>query len=318
MRHFFFVSCVFPLLFCTAALAADPQLPFDSRPLVEVHSLESMPQDVIRLIGWPVGSPDGIAEHRDKFNWTGAPESNLARRLFMAAAVDSAAVVLIYQQAGRPSTYHALGYMMTSSGWRKAGEWNLDPDSARLRDFFYEFDTARYGDMARYHLEEKRRHRVEERIFLTRPTPRVGPLREANLSDNEAREIKSVMAHTYPGAILSISGVVSGCPCEEGPFCSSQAWVVPEDDVTTPGVLLSRIDGRWAVGLIQKWWSDRGKLAADSRLTRRQQADALDSQWKSFPVCAQTTRPLPEVKDTRLSAPMLHEIPVSIPDPFKP
>jgi hypothetical protein len=171
MRHFYFVACVFTLLSSTAVLAADPELPFDSRPLVEVHSLESIPKDVIRLIGWSVGTPDGVAELRDKFNWTGAPESSLPRRRFIAAAVDPAAVVWIYQQAGRPSTLHALGYMVTSSGWGKAGEWALDADSAHLQDFFYEFDTARYGEMARYHLEEKRRGHVEQRIFLTRPTP---------------------------------------------------------------------------------------------------------------------------------------------------
>lgn len=72
-------------------------------------------------MGWHRGGPDGIAERYDRFNASGAAGSDLPRRYFEEAGVSSAAVVVIYKQAGRPSTYHALAYMMTRSGWRKAG-----------------------------------------------------------------------------------------------------------------------------------------------------------------------------------------------------
>jgi len=266
-------------------------LPFDSRSLVEVHSLESIPKEVINLMGWHRGGPDGIAERYDKFNVSGATGSDLPRRYFKEAGVSSAAVVVIYEQAGRPSTYHALAYMMTRSGWRKVGGWDLDDESAHLRWFLYEVDSARYGLAARLYLEDKRRYRVLARISLTRPIRRNGPLRKANLSDDEAREIQSVMSLVYPGVLLNISGVVTGCPCEEGPSCSDQVWVVPKDDVKTPGVLLSRISDRWAVGPIQKWWMDRADLEADTRLTPSQHEEALYTLWEKFPKCSQTTAP---------------------------
>jgi hypothetical protein len=85
-------------------------------------------------------------------------------------------------------------------------------------------------------------------------------LRKTNLSDDEAREIQSVMSALYPGAILNISGVATGCPCEEGPSCSDQVWVVPHTVPATDGAVLSRINGRWGVGLIQQWWLDKAHL----------------------------------------------------------
>ena len=151
-------------------------------------------------------------------------------------------------------------------------------------------DSARYP-LAQYHLSQIRRYSVERRIARTHPTRRDGLLRKANLSDDEVREIQSVMSPIYPGAILNISGVVTGCPCEEGASCSDQVWVVPENELKTDGVSLSRISGRWTVGPIQKWWLDEVHLENDRRLTSSKRAEALDSLWEHFPACAQATTP---------------------------
>ena len=42
----------------------------------------------------------------------------------------------------------------------------------------------------------------------------------------KSREIQRVMLEIMPGAILNISGVVSGCLCQDGPECSAQVWVL--------------------------------------------------------------------------------------------
>ena len=118
---------------------------------------------------------------------------------------------------------------------------------------------------------------------------RDAPLRKLNLSDNEAREIQYVMGQVYPGVILNISGVVEGCPCEEGAFCSDQVWVVPRYDPTISGVLLSKINGHWAVGSVQQWWMDKSKLEANTQLTSNQRSEALTSFWEQFPACVKTT-----------------------------
>jgi hypothetical protein len=183
--------------------------------------------------------------------------------------------------------------VMTRSGWSRVREWPLDEDERDLRSFLYTVDSARYPRAAQAYLRGKRKQRVEDRIWQTRPARRDGPLRKINLSDNEAREIQSVMSQIYPGVILNISGVVTGCPCEEGIFCSDQVWVVPQDDVKTPGVLLSRISGHWSVGLIQQWWMGRAQLQAelqaDSHLTPFERFEALDSLWEKFPACTRTS-----------------------------
>ena len=267
--------------------AADTELPFDSRALVEVHTLEAVPKEIIARLGWQRGGPDEMAQRFGKFNATDASGSNLPRRRFQTAGVSSTALVVIYEQGGRPPTYHAVAFMMTPSGWSRLREWTLDEDERPdLRYFLYTVDSARYQPYAQMYLRDKRRYRVEVRINQTRPTRRDGPLREINLSDNEVREIESVMSPIYPGLILNISGVVKGCPCEEGSACSDQVWVVPENDVKAPGVSLSRISGHWIVGPIQQWWMDRAQLEADGHWTPAQRYRALDSLWEKFPVCA--------------------------------
>jgi hypothetical protein len=282
------VACVMLLLWNASALRAETQLPFDSRPLVEVRTLDAIPKEVITLLGWHLGGPDGITDRFHEFNATESPGSNLPHRLFELAGVSSAAAVVIYEQAGRPPTYHAVAFMMTRTGWSHVREWALDEDPRTLLFFLYTVDSVHYP-LAELHLRQNRRYRVETRIIQTRPARRDGPLRKANLSDDEAREIQSVMSPIYPGAILNISGVVTGCPCEEGPGCSDQVWVVPENDLRNDGVSLSLISGRWTVGPIQKWWFDKAQLEADPHLTPHQRREALDSQWEAFPGCARAT-----------------------------
>jgi hypothetical protein len=74
------------------------------------------------------------------------------------------------------------------------------------------------------------------------------------------REIQAVVLRIVPGSILNISGVVTGCPCEEGPRCADQVWIVAHRAGKTLGLQLSRINGRWALGVVQQWWLDREKL----------------------------------------------------------
>lgn len=286
MRHFF--TCVMFLFMEGSALPAETRLPFDSRSLVEVHRLDVIPKEVIALLGSHRGGPDGITDRFDRFKAASAAGGNVPSRYLETAGVSSAAVVVIYQEAGRPPSYHAVAFMMTSSGWSQLQEWTLDENPLGLRYFLYSVDSARYP-RAHLFFSDERRYRVETRISQTRPTRRNGPLRKDNLSDDEAREIQSVMAPIYPGAILNISGVVTGCPCEEGPSCSDQVWVVPQNAVNTDGALLSRMSGHWTVGPIQIWWLDKAHMEADRQLTFSQRTEVLDSLWEKFPACVKAT-----------------------------
>src|SRR3982750_3948336 len=90
------------------------------------------------------------------------------------------------------------------------------------------------------------RRKVELRVFELQPRRRDAPLRYVNLTDDEVREIQRVAANHIPKVLLNISPVVTGCPCEEGPQCTEQVYVLA--GVNEPqGLQLSRVKNSWQV-----------------------------------------------------------------------
>lgn len=102
----------------------------------------------------------------------------------------------------------------------------------------------------------------QQRAFALRPMRRDGPLRELNISADEIREIQSVLGPNIRPEMLNIAGVVTGCPCEDGPGCREQVWVVTWRGQRSSGLLFSRIDGRWTLGPVQRWWIQREAIDA--------------------------------------------------------
>lgn len=104
----------------------------------------------------------------------------------------------------------------------------------------------------------------------------------------------AVVLGIMPGAILNISGVVSGCLCQDGPGCAAQGWVLahrPETPGQSKDLEVSDINNRWMIGPVQQWYLDSEKLQAkhfptyDAYTGARQ---ALDDQFLPCP-----TRPEP-------------------------
>lgn len=98
------------------------------------------------------------------------------------------------------------------------------------------------------------RRALVKRIHRSRIGRRDHPLRADNINDEEVREIEAVMLARHPGAVVNIGAVVNHCPCENGPACSEQVWVVAYRPEASLGLQLSRLDGRWQVGPLQRWW----------------------------------------------------------------
>lgn len=144
------------------------------------------------------------------------------------------------------------------------------------RDWYSEYMAAR-----------ERRDAIWKRATALYPGRRDSPLRYLNISDEEVREVQSVAAEVVPRAIVNISGVVTGCPCEDGSECTDQVWIVAYRPEISAGLLLSRISHRWVIGPVQQWWLDYRKLEARERtfLTyeafRRAKEEAIDR----FPAC---------------------------------
>lgn len=135
------------------------------------------------------------------------------------------------------------------------------------------------------------------------PNPWGGRLREENISDNEVREIRAVMLSHFPGAILNIAGVTTGCPCADGATCEYQVWVVAHQAGQANGLQLSKIDGHWTVGPVQAWWLARldlyAQLARARKLEDRQQRDAQLSLLRDWERALEAAAPQCTAEDPR-------------------
>jgi hypothetical protein len=138
----------------------------------------------------------------------------------------------------------------------------------------------------------ERQARAEHRYYIagTRPKRDEAYLRRENISDEEVREIQGAARSVLPEAIVNIAGVTSECPCEEGPGCSAQVWVVAYDPEATVGLMFSRIDGHWGIGPVQNWWLRYDELLA-RRPSRRDEAEFRawyekhEALFAAFPTC---------------------------------
>jgi hypothetical protein len=122
-------------------------------------------------------------------------------------------------------------------------------------------DRSRY---LKFVAEQERYFALSARAAQLAPRRRDAPMREANITDQEVREIQAAALDVVPRAIVNIGAVTTGCPCEDGPSCTDQVWIVATDSSRSKGLLLSRILGSWAVGPVQTWW-----LRYDDLLKRR-------------------------------------------------
>lgn len=156
----------------------------------------------------------------------------------------------------------------------------LTPDQMRqmMEDFEY------------WRQQRDRYEQIHLRTYDLEPRRRDSPLRELNVTDNEIREIEAIARKFLPRAMVNISPVVTDCPCEEGPTCTAQVYVVAQTKDKTRGLQLSRMNDRWGVGLVQQWFSRRDGLVPSNTgnpfLDRYLDQKALNELYEEFPVCS--------------------------------
>jgi hypothetical protein len=131
------------------------------------------------------------------------------------------------------------------------------------------------------------RWRKSDRISELRPRRRDTPLRYLNISDNEVREIQLAAATNPPYEFVSIGGVVTGCPAEDGPACTDQVWVELRRQGKTSGLLLSKVNDQWIIGAIQQWYLCDEALEArrESFSTYFEYMAAKEALVENFPSC---------------------------------
>ena len=137
-----------------------------------------------------------------------------------------------------------------------------------------------------YRVQATKRVRIQDRAYELRPQRRDEPLRYLNISDNEVREIQLVAEKYLPKSLLNISPVVTGCPCEEGPQCTDQVYIVAETAQSSKGLQMSRVRNAWIVGSVQQWWLKYDALGASSgQMNYAKYESAMNELVRDFPMC---------------------------------
>jgi hypothetical protein len=138
----------------------------------------------------------------------------------------------------------------------------------------------------------ERRAKIERRDYIgsTRPRRNEAYLRRDNITDEEVKEIQGAARSVLPEALVNIGGVSSDCPCEDGPGCSAQVWVVAYDPKETVGLMFTKSDGHWGIGPVQNWWLRYDDLQ-DRRPDWRNDAKMIawyeqqEALYAAFPAC---------------------------------
>jgi hypothetical protein len=145
-------------------------------------------------------------------------------------------------------------------------------------------------DMAYWDAQDARYQAVSKRAEELYPARRNTPLRDVNISDEEIREVQQITRKYLPRAYVNISPVVTDCPCEEGPACTAQVYVVAQTADETRGIQLSRTKDRWYVGAVQQWWLRRDAVktqhTGNSFLDYYLHRKAVTELLEEFPMCA--------------------------------
>jgi hypothetical protein len=118
------------------------------------------------------------------------------------------------------------------------------------------------------------------------PKRRDTPLRYANISDNEVREIERLAENLRMPQLVNISPVVTGCACEEGAECTEQVYVITRFEDRHVGLQLSRVKNRWGIGRVQRWWLEYAALLArEQAMEKTLYKQAHARQLLEFPLC---------------------------------
>ena len=253
----------------TPLVAADVPFPVDTRSLLEVISIEGLPADVKQILGCQKTGVEGIADKWERFNATDVIYNEFPMRRSVAGGAGPSSAVVAYEQGGRGYSFLAAAFALEASGWTKVSEWTLRENPHTLHRLLELVDSQHYPS----------------RATLMRPVRRDGPLRELNVSDQEVREIQSIALAVLPGSIVNISGVVTGCPCEEGSACSDQVWVVAHRPGHSQGLELSRVNGHWGISVVQQWWLNFEELQAVRATSPSTYTQALQNLYDSYPAC---------------------------------
>ena len=275
--------------FAGFAKAAAMEPPSDIHGLDEVRHLSKLPRELAGILGWQDGDKDRIADLERE------PATQMPRsfdRWFVLGGIGNAFAILVVEERAGYHTYdrvHANAFSKVGSDWVPSGEWILNSRPHTVDDLQVLLHSPESQALTMRWKQWQREQDLTRRIVESDPTLRyrqIRGLREINISDEEVREIEAVVHGLAPGAIVVISGVARGCPCEDGPGCSAQVWTAIERSERIRSLELSEINDHWVIGPVQSWYLESAQLARSKNLSSGEYAAALEELNNRFPTCA--------------------------------
>jgi hypothetical protein len=180
---------------------------------------------------------------------------------------------------------HVKAFSGSSGNWISSGEWILPSRPHAISDLLELLyapevkSLTEEWELRQRWIEDVTRRQAEANLH------RAKGLRELNISDEEVREIQAVVSRIHPGAIVMISGVAKGCPCEDGPNCSAQVSIAVHRPELTTFLELSDINEHWSVGPVQQWYLDSERLARSTFPSLTVRNDAQRALNDRYPTC---------------------------------
>ena len=276
-------------LLCEAGVAQDaaPEAapPPDTRGLTEVRNLSKLPPELAKTLGWLQDDKDRITDLERESTVT---VPRWVDRWFLLAGVsENQALVAIEEQRAYSSSsrLHANSYALVGTHWVAGREWILNSRPHTVGELVQVIQSPESQALTAQWQKKMQTNDVSRRraeaVFRS-----PGPLRAVNINDEEIRQIEAVVHDIFPGAIVTISGVTQGCPCEDGPACSAQVSTAIYRQNAMRGLALSDINEHWVIGPVQQWYLDSAKLERTAFPNRAAYATAREALDERFPTCA--------------------------------
>jgi hypothetical protein len=274
----------------TGAAEIDP--PTDIHGFEEVRNLSKLPHELANALGWQATDKDKIAD-LEREPGTSSPRS-FDRWFLLGGVSKNHALVAIEERASYHSydRVHANAFSLVGSDWVASGEWILNSRPHTIDDLEQLLRSPESQALTARWRKWQREQDLTRRFIESEPTlsyRRSAPLRKVNINDEEVGEIEDVVHELAPGAIVIISGVAEGCPCEDGPGCSAQVWTAIERSERIHSLELSDINDHWVIGPVQRWFLESAQVERSKYPTYAAYTAAREVLDNRYPTC--TTGP---------------------------
>ncbi len=271
------------------AFVAPPE--YDASSLTEIRHLDALPREVAATLGWRNDTKDTIADLEENAHRSRSVEMMNLHRWYIVGGANSNQILIAYEDVRpypRSTGIHAKAFSLTPHGWmpEENGDWILPVRPHTIGELLQLLNSSEVKALTQQWQAWQQQQADMFSQFDESAARSARGLRYLNISDTEVREIQAIVLRLNPGAIVMIGGVMSGCPCADGPNCSAQVSVATHNPQRTSFVELSDIDGHWSIGPMQQWYFDRDKLEQSAFPSNAARSAALQALSDRYPACS--------------------------------